>query len=230
MVIVHFPPPSRSIAPKFVTLARNNILIRIFDPTKYDTSAISFRNYGPISRFDHHRECLQKAVRPRVLKDTASHIGVRRKGTRTKTIDPDRSVIYAGRTLSCCIVEIFGTGGVVKLRRQQVAFITLEDTLMLLDLRGSAAMAAGTVAALSSITERDISQAWGKYFYENPQLYGNIDGLFFAGAHNAEDAIVLYERAKSKLASAKIDILPLNHPDLRDGILYIANNHGLIVK
>jgi hypothetical protein len=205
MVVVHFPPPSRSIAPKFVTLARNNILIRIFDPTKYDTSAISFRNYGPISRFDHHRECPQK-------------------------LDPDRSVIYAGRTLSCCIVEIFGTGGVVKLRRQQVAFITLGDTLKLLDLRGSAAMAAGTVAAISSITERDISQAWGKYFYENPQLYGNIDGLFFAGAHNAEDVIVLYERAKSKLASAKIDILPLNHPDLRDGILYIANNHGLIVK
>ena len=158
--IVHFPPPSRSIAPKFVTLVRNDILIRIFDPTKYDATAISFRNYGPISRFDHHRECPQK-------------------------LDPDRSVLYAGRTLSCCIVEIFGTGGVVKLERQQTAFITLKDSLKLLDLRGSAAMAAGTVAALSSITERDISQAWGKYFYENPQLYGSIDGLIFSAAHNA---------------------------------------------
>ncbi len=180
-------------------------MIRIFDPTKYDTSAISFRNYGPISRFDHHRECPQK-------------------------LDPDRSVIYAGRTLSCCIVEIFSTGGVVKLEQHQVAFITLGDTLKLLDLRGSAAMAAGTVAALSSITERDISQAWGKYFYEHPELYGTVDGLIFSGAHNAEDAVALYERAKSKLALAKIEILPLNHPDLRDGILSIANNHGLIVK
>lgn len=205
MVVVHFPPPSRSIAPKFVTLVRNDILIRIFDPTKYDATAISFRNYGPISRFDHHRECPQR-------------------------LDPDRSVIYAGRTLSCCIVEIFGTGGVVKLERQQTAFITLKDSLKLLDLRGSAAMAAGTVAALSSITQRDISQAWGKYFYENPQLYGNIDGLIFSGAHNGEDAIALYERAESKLASAKIEILPLNHPDLRDGILSIAKNHGLLVK
>ena len=205
MVVVHFPPPSRSIAPKFVTLVRNDILIRIFDPTKYDATAISFRNYGPISRFDHHRECPQG-------------------------LDPDRSVIYAGRTLSCCIVEIFGTGGVVKLERQQTAFITLKDSLKLLDLRGSAAMAAGTVAALSSITQRDISQAWGKYFYENPQLYGNIDGLIFSGAHNGEDAICLYERAESKLASAKIEILPLNHPDLRDGILSIAKNHGLLVK
>lgn len=205
MVIVHFPPPSRSIAPKFVTLVRNDILIRIFDPTKYDATAISFRNYGPISRFDHHRECPQR-------------------------LDPDRSVIYAGRTLSCCIVEIFGTGGIVKLERQQTAFITLKDSLKLLDLRGSAAMAAGTVAAVSSITERDISQAWGKYFYENPQLYDNIDGLIFSGAHNGEDAICLYERAESKLASAKIEILPLNHPDLRDGILSIAKNHGLLVK
>lgn len=205
MVVVHFPPPSRSIAPKFVTLVRNDILIRIFDPTKYDATAISFRNYGPISRFDHHREFPQR-------------------------LDPDRSVIYAGCTLSCCIVEIFGTGGVVKLERQQTAFITLKDSLKLLDLRGSAAMAAGTVAALSSITQRDISQAWGKYFYENPQLYGNIDGLIFSGAHNGSDAISLYERAESKLASAKIEILPLNHPDLRDGILSIAKNHGLLVK
>jgi hypothetical protein len=202
--IVHFPPASRSIAPKFVTLARNDILIRIFDPTKYDTSAISFRNYGPISRFDHHRECPQN-------------------------LDPDRSIIYAGRTLSCCIVEIFGTGGVVKLEQQQIAFITLGETLELLNLRGSAAMAAGTVAAISSITERDISQAWGKYFYENPQLYGMVDGLIFSGAHNGEDALVLYERAKVKLTSAKIEILPLNHPDLRDTILHIANNHGLPV-
>jgi RES domain len=234
--IVHFPPPSRSIAPKFVTLGGNDILIRIFDPTKYDTTAISFRNYGPISRFDHHRECPQNAVRPRVLKDTASHIGERLKTkglpacTRTKTIDPDRSVLYAGRTLSCCIVEIFGTGGVVKFGRQQVAFITLKDTLMLLDLRGSAAMAAGTVAALSSITEREISQAWGKYFNEHPELYGMVDGLIFSGAHNGEDALVLYERAKVKLTSAKIEILPLNHPDLRDTILHIANNHSLLVR
>lgn len=205
MVVVHFPPPSRSIAPQFLTLASNDILIRIFDPTKYDATAISFRNYGPISRFDHHLRYPQR-------------------------LDPDRSIIYAGCTLSCCIVEIFGTGGIVRLERQQIAFITLKDTLKLLDLRGSAAMAAGTVAALSSITQRDISQAWGKYFYENPQLYDKIDGLLFAGAHNGEDAIALYERAESKLASARIEILPLDHPDLRDGILSIANNHGLIVK
>ena len=205
MVVVHLPPPLRSITPEFVTLNRNEQLLRIFDPTKYDATATSFRNYGSISRFDHHRDRLDK-------------------------LDPERSVLYAGLTLSCCLVEIFGDGGIVNIKQQQLAFITLKEKLKLLDLRGSAAMAAGTVSAISSITERDISQAWGRYFYENHQLYGEIDGLIFAGAHNGEDAVVLYERAKSKIAKSKVEILNLNHPDLRDTILSIAKNHSLIVN
>lgn len=205
MVVVHLPPPLRSIVPKFVTLNRNDELLRIFDPTKYENTAVSFRNYGPVSRFDHHRQYSNK-------------------------IDSERSVIYAAPTLSCCLVEIFGDGGVIRIEQQQLAFITLKDTLKLLDLRGSGAMAAGTLAALSSITERNISQAWGRYFYENPQLYGEIDGLIFTGAHNGEDAVCFYERAKTKMASAKVEVLNLNHPDLRDTILSIAKNHSLIVN
>lgn len=205
MVVVHFPPPLRSVTPKFVTLDRNDELLRIFDPTKYDATAVSFRNYGPVSRFDHHRQYPNK-------------------------IDSERSVIYASPTLSCCLVEIFGDGGIIRIEQQQLAFITLRNALKLLDLRGSAGMAAGTVAALSSITERSISQAWGRYFYENSQLYGEVDGLIFAGAHNGEDAVCLYERAESKLTSAHVEILNLNHPDLRDTILSIAKNHSLIVS
>ena len=222
MVVVHLPPPSRSVAPKFVTLNRNDELLRIFDPTKYENTAVSFRNYGPVSRFDHHRQYPNK-------------------------IDSERSVIYASPTLSCCLIEIFGDGGIIKIEQQQLAFITLRNALKLLDLRGSAAMAAGTVAALSSITERSISQSWGRYFYENQQLYGEIDGLIFAGAHKrsdpasserrkgtltktGEDAVCLYERAESKLTSAHVEVLNLNHPDLRDTILSLAKNHSLIVS
>ena len=115
MVVVHFPPPLRSVAPKFITLNRNDELIRIFNPTSYGATATSYRNYGPISRFDHHRESKNR-------------------------IDPERSVIYAGFTLSCCLVEVFGDGGIVKIEQQQLAFITLKNALKLLDLRGSAAM------------------------------------------------------------------------------------------
>ena len=205
MVVVHLPPPLRSITPKFVTLNRNDVLLRIFDPTKYDATGTSFRNYGPISRFDHHRESKNR-------------------------VDPERSITYAGFTLSCCLAEIFSDGGIIRIEQQQLAFITLKNAFKLLDLRGAAAMAAGTLAAISSITERNISQAWGCYFYENSQLYSEIDGLIFAGAHNGEDAVCLCERAEPKLTSAEVKTLNLNHPDLRDTILLIAERHGMIVK
>jgi hypothetical protein len=205
MIVVRMPPPIGGISPTHVTLKSGEVLIRIFDPTRYNASAISFRNYGPISRFDHH-------------------------GSYKNKIDPNRSVIYTGRTLSCCLVEIFGDGGIIAIEQQQVAFLTLTQDIKLLDIRGSGAMGAGTVAAISSITQRDISQAWGKYFYEHPELYDEIEGLIFSGAHNGEDAIVLYERAKPKIESARVGVLNLNHPDLVVPILEIAEVHGLLVK
>ena len=205
MVVVRMPPPIGGISPTHVTLKSGEVLVRIFDPTRYGATATSFRNYGPISRFDHHREYSDK-------------------------IDPDRSVIYAGLTLSCCLVEIFGDGGIIAVEQQQVAFLTLTNNIKLLDIRGSGAMGAGTVAAISSITQRDISQAWGKYFYEHPELYDEIEGLIFSGAHNGEDAIVLYERAKPKIEPFRIEVLNLNHPDLVVPILEIAEVHGLLVK
>ena len=204
MVVVNMPPPIGSISPQYVILKSGEELMRIFDPTRYGATATSFRNYGPISRFDHHREYSNK-------------------------IDPNRSVIYAGLTLSCCLVEIFGDGGVIEIKQQQVAFLTLTTSINLLDIRGSGAMGAGTVAAISSITQRDISQAWGKYFYENSQLYSEIDGLIFSGAHNGENAIVIYERAKSKIESAFVEVLNLNHPDLLELIFEIAEVHRLTI-
>ena len=41
---------------------------------------------------------------------------------------------------------------------------------------------------------------------------------------------MLYERAKPKIKSAKVEILNLNHPDLVAPILEIAKAHGLLVK
>ena len=205
MVAVRMPPPIGGISPTHVTLKSGEVLIRIFDPTRYGATAISFRSYGPISRFDHH-------------------------GSYKNKIDPNRSVIYTGRTLSCCLVEIFGDGGVIAIEQQQVAFLTLTNNIKLLDIRGSGAMGAGTVAAISSITQRDISQTWGRYFYEHPELYDEIEGLIFSGAQNGEDAIILYERARPKIESARVEVLNLKHPDLVAPILEIAEVHGLLVR
>ncbi len=46
------------------------------------------------------------------------------------------------------------------------------------------AMRAGSVAALAKTAERACSQAWGRYVYEHPELYGMVDGLRFFNAHN----------------------------------------------
>ena len=206
MVVVRLPPPTGGISPQFTVLEPNTKLLRIFDPTRHNATALGFRNYGPISRFDHQRFDSDKPG-----------------------IDKDRGILYFGFSLSCCLIEIFGDSRIIQIQEQQIAIVTLTQSLKLLDLRGAAAMRAGTVTAVSAITQRDISQAWGRYFYEHPEFYAEIDGLIFSGAHNGEDAISLYERAISVLSVAKVQELPLKHPDLVQPILEIAENHNLLV-
>ena len=206
MVVVRLPPPTGGISPQFTVLEPNTKLLRIFDPTRHNATALGFRNYGPISRFDHQRFDSDKPG-----------------------IDKDRGILYFGFSLSCCLIEIFGDSRTIQIQEQQIAIVTLTQSLKLLDLRGAAAMRAGTVTAVSAITQRDISQAWGRYFYEHPEFYAEIDGLIFSGAHNGEDAISLYERAISVLSVAKVQELPLKHPDLVQPILEIAENHNLLV-
>jgi hypothetical protein len=205
MVEIKLPPPTRNVSPETIELKTDTELIRIFDPTRHNATATGFRGFGPISRFDHHRSNKPKP-------------------------DSERRIIYVGLTLSCCLVEYFGDGDRIDVQNKQVAKIYLKQSLTLLNLRGSAAMAAGTVSAVSGTTLRKISQAWGRYFYENPQLYGQVDGLIFSGAHNAEDAIALYERAESKLALTKVKVLELAHPELKTAIFKIAARHSLLVE
>ncbi len=50
--------------------------------------------------------------------------------------------------------------------------------MQLLDLRGSGAMRAGSVAALSAIADRDLSQVWSRHFY----AFHAVDGLVYSNA------------------------------------------------
>lgn len=113
--------------------------------------------------------------------------------------DPERGISYAGLTLSCCLVECFGDTGVIEIKGQQIGRIQLTRDLTLLDLRANGAMRAGSVAALAKVANRHLSQAWSRYFYEQTDLYGQIDGISFLNAHNDEEAFALYERAQSVL-------------------------------
>ena len=98
-----------------------------------------------------------------------------------------RSIHYSAPTLSGCVVEVFGDTGVVDTRGCRLALIRTCRNLQLLDLRGSGAMRAGSVAALSAIADRDLSQAWSRHFYSSHA----IDGLLYSNAHNSESAIAL---------------------------------------
>jgi hypothetical protein len=205
MVKVKLPPPQRNVNPQTITLPANTKLRRIFDPTRFNATAIGFRSYGPVSRFDHH-------------------------SSNEPSEDSRRRIIYAGFSLSCCIVEYFGDGEIINMENIRLAIIYLNKELKLLDLRGKAAMAAGTVTAISAITQTKITQAWGRYFYEHIELYDRVDGLIFSGAHNGEDTIALYERAEAIISSSKVKEIDLKSETLRSTILKIADEHSLEVE
>ena len=125
---------------------------------------------------------------------------------------------------------MFGDDETIKIQKQQIAFITLKQSLRLLDLRESGAWNAGSVVAMASDGRRRLTQAWSRYFYENPDLYGNIEGLIFNNAHDGQMAIALYERAASKLLSADVSVLDLNEPTIRETVLAIATRLNLLVE
>ncbi len=205
MVEIRYPPPTRNISPQWFELKSGTTIQRIFDPTSYGATATGFRYYGPLSRFDHQR------------------------GTKAE-IDSERGIVYAGLNLSCCLIEVFGDDEVIKIQKQQIAIINLKQSLRLLDLRESGAWNAGSVAAMAVDGRRRLTQAWSRYFYENLDLYGNIEGLIFNNAHDGQMTIALYERASPKLLSADVSVLDLNEPTIRETILAIGTKLNLLVE
>lgn len=173
MVVIKSPPPDSKLKlnPQTKILQPDTVLRRIYNPHKYDTQATTFRFNGPRARFDHQRCDPTKPDN-----------------------DLERGINYWGFTFKCCLVEVFGDTRIIDVNDYHLAKITLTQPLKLLDLIGDGAMQAGTVNSISQISDRHLSQAWGKYFYETISVYGEVDGLIFGNAHNNEHSIALYER------------------------------------
>ena len=100
--------------------------------------------------------------------------------------------------------------------------------LLLLDLRGRAAMRAGTVAAISAGDHR-MSQPWSRYFWERPEIYGELDGLLYPSAHNGEPAVALYERGRVGIEVPPGRDAPLTNPAVRAALRRVALDHRLVV-
>jgi len=191
--------------PILYVLPAGSKLIRLFDPTKFGATALSFRHFGPVSRFDHHR-----APFP-----TTAH-------------DADRGIIYAAQTLSGCLVEIFGDAKIVETSNVEVASLAVSRDLNLLDLRGTGAMNAGTVSAVCKDSNRQFSQAWSRFFYENTFVYRHLDGIIFGNAHNDENAFAFYERCAAAFSATAV--CPLKDDALRVEILKTAQDNNMIVE
>lgn len=202
------PPPPKilPVKPVLHSIDKDKCLVRIFDPTRHNTNALSFRYYGALERFDHQR----------YSRDAPA-------------TDEERGIYYAGFTLSCCLVEVFGDRRTIEVGNYCVASVELKRPLSLLDLCGTPAMANGTVYALSSVSQRAISQSWSRYFYENHDIYSKVDGVIYHNAHNGEQSIALYERAKEALSCSPSNVMALSHKALRTDIRKVAELHGLIV-
>jgi len=132
-------------------------------------------------------------------------------------------------TLSGCLVEVFGDTGVVDLGNHHVVSPILRRGLRLLDLRRNGAMRAGTKAAISKVPDRSVSQAWSRYFYKTPEVYGEVDGVVYLNAHNDEDAIALYEWASDALECPPERTMRLDDEALRTAVLEAADDNDLVV-
>jgi hypothetical protein len=207
LVVVDLPPPRRRSNPLFHDLSSGSWLVRLFDPSRHGATATGFRSYGPLLRFDHHRN--------------------RDDGEPAE--DAERGIYYAAFTLSGCLVEIFGDTGVVDLGSHHVASPILRRDLHLLDLRGSGAMRAGTKAAIAKVSDRTLSQAWSCHFYETPAIYREVDGLIYLNAHNDEEAVALYERVGNALDCPPERLVRLDDSALRAAVLEAADDNNLVV-
>lgn len=207
MVKIYLPPPNREIDPKYYVILAGTILKRIFDPASHNATASSFRYNGPRGRFDHHSRVNGKPAD-----------------------DPNRGIIYAAYTLSCCLVEIFGDEDLITIEQHRLATIELSQSLKLLDLRSQGAWNAGLNTTIASSDRRKMTQEWGKFFYDTPEQYSDIEGIIFSSAKNSEDAFAFYERAEDKIASAKISTQGMKDNIMRKKIYLAAKTLHLPVQ
>src|SRR5206468_35029 len=124
---------------------------------------------------------------------------------------------------------VFGDSRIVEFGDWHVASPILNRPLTLLDLRGNGSMRAGTVAAISKVADYPLAQAWSRYFYHNPAIFREVDGLLYFNAHNDDEAIALYERARDALDCPNDRVTRLDNPRLRPSILTIAAQANLVV-
>jgi hypothetical protein len=194
------PPDFDHLDAEFVQIDADALLLRLYAPSVHRATAVGFRAWGPHNRFDHQRP--GPDGRP--------------------TVNRGRGVLYGAPTLLCCAGEFFAETGEITVPGVRLARLTVKERLWLLDLRGTAANGAGTIPAISAVTQRSTTQAWARWWYEHPQLTG-IDGLVYPASGSGQDAVALWERARGKVVARRHHHWPLDHPDLADELQVVSH-------
>jgi hypothetical protein len=88
--------------------------------------------------------------------------------------------------------------------------------------------ACGTVAAISA-GDDSLSQPWSRYFWENPDIYGDLDGLFDLSAHTGEPAVARYESSRDEIEVPSGHDAPLTDRAVLTTARRVALDHALIV-
>lgn len=89
-------------------------------------------------------------------------------------------------------------------------------------------MRSGTVAAISA-GDHSLSQPWSRYFWEHPEIYGELDGLLYPSAHNGEPTVALYERSRDGIEVPPGRDAPLTDSAVLAEVRRVALDHGLVV-
>jgi RES domain-containing protein len=192
--------------PQFEILERGKRLMRVYAPGRYGAAPARFRTRGPYKRFDHQRAGIDGLPR----------------------VDSRRGILYAGPTLLGCVGEYFSDTGEITRRGNRLARLSVLKPIKLLDLRRASATGAGTIPAISGISQRATTQAWARWWYAHPQLR-DVEGLIYAAANSSEDALAIWERARGKIACRLYNYWGLDDSRLTDEVHLAASELHLSV-
>ncbi|MFT4286548.1 RES domain-containing protein [Nocardioides sp.] len=146
---------------------------RIYHHGAQVPTAITFRPYGPLYRFDHHTP-------PFTAPD----------------ICPDgRQILYVASNLRCALAEVFGDIKQPQIcPNYRVAIIEPNLEIPLLNLKSAAvAMKVKALPAIATHTSRTLTQEWAKAIYEDqPVRRGRVEGVYYGAAHTNDAALALW--------------------------------------
>lgn len=148
---------------------------RIYHLDDRTPNGITFRDFGPILRFDHH----EPSSGPR--------------------LDPSgRAVLYFASSLGTAGAEVFGD------RREalicpsyRVVRAQPKITANLQELVGPGLMQIGALASLGSgDVGYDLSQEWARAIYEDSPACPDVTGVHYQSAHDSLETLALWERSE----------------------------------